>query len=152
MEENKLTIEQQDNSPAIRTLPVFVLRGRVMFPGINSQFEAGRAMSRHAVQQAVADDNYLFVVTQKNSLDEQPAAEDIYKTGVVCRVTKILNVTEKSMRVQLSGLERAKIADIYYKDECYFADVETLQYEVTGGNRNFQRLLKNRSETSQRTI
>ena len=112
----------------VRTLPVFVLRGRVMLPNISSQFDVGRTMSLLAVRKAVTDNSELFVVTQKNSLDETPTPDRFYSVGVICRMVKINNITDKSIRIQLSGVSRARIKDVNLVDGYYEATVEDLPF------------------------
>ncbi|MBP5176972.1 MAG: LON peptidase substrate-binding domain-containing protein, partial [Clostridia bacterium] len=107
----------------IRTLPVFVLRGRVMFPNISSQFEVGRAMSLRAITKATLIKSDVFVVTQKNSVDEEPSRDAIYDYGVICRLSKITNLTETSMRVQLTGLKRAVISSMSAEGDYLTAEV-----------------------------
>ena len=108
----------------LRRLPVLVLRGRVMFPQIISQFDVGRKMSLYAVQKAVAENTSIFVCCQKNSLDEQPSGEDLYRFGVICSIAKIVNISDKNIRIQLKGLERGFIEEIAFEnDMCYMATV-----------------------------
>ena len=104
-------------------LPVFVLRGRVMFPNISAQFDVGRKMSLLAVHKAIAENIDVFVVTQKNSLDDEPTPDKIFTVGVICHVTKIANVTEKSIRVQLSGIRRAVIKEMTVENDYLVAEV-----------------------------
>ncbi len=120
--DNEQTVDTQ--TTAVTTLPVFVLRGRVMFPNISSQYDVGRTMSLLAVRKAVTDNSDIFVVTQKNSLDEAPTPDKMYSVGVVCRITKINNVTEKSIRIQLSGESRARVKEMTLVDGYYEAALE----------------------------
>lgn len=108
----------------LRNLPVLVLRGRVMFPQIISQFDVGRKMSLYAVQKAMADNLPIFVVCQRNSLEDDPQAEDLYRFGVICKILKIVNISDKNVRIQLKGVARGFSESITFNDEtCFMAEV-----------------------------
>ena len=121
--ENVLTPVIDENNNKIHTLPVFVLRGRVMFPNISSQFEVGRTMSLLAVRQVMRTNTDIFVVTQKNSVEEEPTRDGIYDVGVICHITKIANISDRSMRIQLTGIKRAVISEMRMVDGYLEADV-----------------------------
>ncbi|MBO7369120.1 MAG: LON peptidase substrate-binding domain-containing protein, partial [Clostridia bacterium] len=97
--------------------PVLVLRGRVMFPQILSLFDVGRKMSLYAVEKSIKDLNgEIFVVTQKDSRDDNPTIDEINFTGVICKIVKMVNVSDKNVRLQLKGIERG-VALSVYQDE-----------------------------------
>ncbi len=113
----------------LRKLPVLVLRGRTMFPQIISQFDVGRKMSLYAVQKAVSENTSIFVCCQKNSLDEDPTGDDLYRFGVICSIVKIVNISDKNIRIQLKGLERGFVEEIAFESEmCYMATVKEVPY------------------------
>ncbi len=113
----------------LRKLPVLVLRGRTMFPQIISQFDVGRKMSLYAVQKAVSENTSIFVCCQKNSLDEEPTGDDLYRFGVICSIVKIVNISEKNIRIQLKGLERGFVEEIAFENEmCYMATVREVSF------------------------
>ena len=107
----------------IKVLPVLVLRGRTMFPNISFSCDVGRKMSLYAVEKAVTTNTELFVCTQKNSLDDNPAASELYTTGVICRLVKLNGIGEKNVRLQIEGLYRGKTAEFKDDDGLFSAEV-----------------------------
>ena len=107
----------------IKVLPVLVLRGRTMFPNISFSCDVGRQMSLYAVEKAVTTNTELFVCTQKNSLDDNPAASELYTTGVICRLVKLNGIGEKNVRLQIEGLYRGKTAEFKDDDGLFSAEV-----------------------------
>ncbi len=107
----------------IKVLPVLVLRGRTMFPNISFSCDVGRQMSLYAVEKAVTTNTELFVCTQKNSLDDNPAASELYTTGVICRLVKLNGIGEKNVRLQIEGLYRGKTAEFKDEDGLFSAEV-----------------------------
>ena len=121
--EDKLTAEIGVPEIKTHTLPVFILRGKVMFPNISSQFEVGRSMSILAVRFAIEQKTDVFVVSQKNSVEEDPGVEGVYEVGVICHVEKSAGAFTGSFRVQLTGIKRAVISEMYKTDGYYVATV-----------------------------
>lgn len=107
----------------IKVLPVLVLRGRTMFPNISFSCDVGRQMSLYAVEKAVTTNTELFVCTQKNSLDDNPAATELYTTGVICCLVKLNGIGEKNVRLQIEGLYRGKTAEFKDEDGLFSAEV-----------------------------
>ncbi|HBK01710.1 MAG TPA: endopeptidase La, partial [Clostridiales bacterium] len=106
-----------------KILPVLVLRGRTMFPNISFSFDVGRKMSLYAVEKAVTNNTELFVCTQKNSLDDNPSADDLYTTGVICRLVKLNGIGDKNVRLQIEGLYRGKTTRYFEDDGLFGAEV-----------------------------
>ena len=113
------------------TLPVLVLRGRVMFPNVSSLFDVGRKISLFAVEKSMTADRRIFVVTQKNSLDDLPEIEDIYSVGVICEIKKLVNASDKNLRLQISGVARAETKEMALSaDGNYFTAKVALKPDV----------------------
>lgn len=71
------------------TLPMIALRGKVIFPKTFVNFDVGRPMSVRAAEQALENGGKIFVAAQKNALQDNPRKGDIYRCGVVARITQI---------------------------------------------------------------
>ncbi len=112
-----------DENIKTKKLPVLVLRGKVMFPNISTSIGVGRPRSLYAVEKAVTENGEIFLVAQKNSLEDNPQIKDIYRVGVVCRVKKIVNVSKSNIRLQIEGLYRAKAVEMQDVGEYYTASV-----------------------------
>ncbi len=93
----------------INEFPVLIIRGKVLFPNIYTNFDVSRPKSLEAVVKSMTTNSKILVVTQKNAFDEDPEPQDVYRVGVVCRVKKVLRLNEKNLRVHLEADERAVI-------------------------------------------
>ena len=109
-------------------LPMVPLRGIVVFPNTVINFEVARQTSVEAVNEAVKEDTYLFLATQKNIRMETPAQEDIYEIGVLCKVKHVLKLQGGALRVLASGEARARMVACR-TDKYYLADVEVCSEE-----------------------
>ncbi|MBQ9964134.1 MAG: endopeptidase La [Clostridia bacterium] len=95
----------------VSTLPLLALRGLVVFPHTTVQFEVGRDKSIQALQEAVNNDQLIFLVTQQDVADEDPKPDALCKTGVVARLQQVLRMPSDIVRVKVEGLYRARVRD-----------------------------------------
>ena len=93
-------------------LPVLPLKDVVVFPYVVMPFLVGRAGSLGAVEQAWRGDRYLVVVAQKSAEVSEPAAADLYRTGVVARLVQASRLPNGTVKVVVEGLARVRLTRI----------------------------------------
>ena len=81
----------EDNN-LILTMPVLPLRGLTAFPGTNLNFDVERPLSIAALNAALAADQQVFLVSQKDISTEVPSEADLYTMGTVCPIRQILRI------------------------------------------------------------
>ena len=91
-------------SPA---LPVIPLRGMVAFPSMVLPLFIGREASIQAVETAAEGDKLLFLVTQRDETNEEPAPEDLYEVGIVAEIMQWVKLPDGNLRVVVEGRARA---------------------------------------------
>ena len=101
-----------NNQDEIRMLPVLALRGLVLFPGMMLHFDVGRPKSVTALNQAMAADQTIFLVAQRDVRDDDPEVSQLYQMGCVARVRQVLKLPGETIRVLVEGLYRAVALDI----------------------------------------
>ena len=94
---------------AAERLPVLPLRDVVFFPHVVMPLVVGRPGSLAAVNAAAAGDGRIVLVSQRDSDVQEPAASQLYRVGVVARVTQLTPLGNGSTRVLLEGLYRARV-------------------------------------------
>ena len=72
----------------ILTMPVLPLRGLTAFPGTILNFDVERPMSVAALNAALASDQQIFMVSQRDISTEVPSETDIYELGTVCVIRR----------------------------------------------------------------
>lgn len=113
------------------TIPLIPLRGLTVFPKVVVHFDVGRKRSTAAIEQAMLDNQEIFLVGQKDLLIEEPTRDEVYSIGVICKIKQILKMSENTIRVLVEGIERAKIVE-YIDDEEYIkASVEKIRSKKT---------------------
>ncbi|MBP0973593.1 MAG: endopeptidase La [Oscillospiraceae bacterium] len=90
-------------------LPTVPMRGTVAFPHMVMHFDVARDMSIAAVEEALRRDRRVFLVAQKNVMDENPTREDLYQVGVIAEVKQTLQTQDETIRILVEGISRARI-------------------------------------------
>lgn len=95
------------------TMPVVALRGLVVFPDMRLHFDVGRSKSVAALKAAMSGNQEVFLIAQKNIIDEDPTMDELYRIGVVASVKQVLKLQgSENVRVAVEGLRRAKLMEI----------------------------------------
>ena len=73
-----------------QALPVLPLRDIVVFPQLIVPLFVGRDKSVAALEAAMQAEKMVFLLSQKNPADEDPAEDDLYDVGTVATVLQLL--------------------------------------------------------------
>ena len=93
-------------------LPILPLRNTVLFPGVVIPITAGRDASIKLINDANNGDKVIGVVAQKDEEVENPKDKDIFKTGVVARILRVLKMPDGNTTVIIQGKKRFEIEEI----------------------------------------
>ena len=108
-----------------RVMPTVALRGLVVFPGMGISFDVGRARSLQAIKAAMADDQQIFLVAQKDVRDDDPDMDRLYKTGTVAKISHIIRLPNSdTVRVSVDGISRATMVDMLQIEPYLITDVK----------------------------
>jgi len=110
----------------IISLPMIVTRGLVIFPKTLTHFDMVRDKSIKALEQAMRDDQMVFLAMQQDILEEDPAKDKIEKVGTICRVKQVVKMPNEMVRVLVEGLGRAQITDFISENPFHSVLVEEL--------------------------
>ena len=99
--------EQLDAIPT--QLPVLPLRDVVVYPFMIFPVLVGRESSLRAVNEALERDKYIFLAAQKNSVTEEPGADDIYHEGTIAKIIQILKLPNGLMKILVDGVIQATV-------------------------------------------
>lgn len=91
---------------AYQEYPMVALRGLVVFPHMNLNFDVSRKMSVMAVEEAMVEGQMLFLTKQKFISTEEPALEDLEEVGTLVRIRQISKLPNHNLRVLVEGMER----------------------------------------------
>ena len=115
-----------------RSLPMVALRGLTIMPEMIVHFDVSRERSIAAIQQAMVEEQEIFLVAQKSIETENPGQDDVYETGTVASVKQLIKLSKKVVRVLVEGENRAVLKKIEETDPYLRAEVEVLEeQEIT---------------------
>jgi ATP-dependent Lon protease len=103
----------------LQEFPVLHMRGGVQFPFTENSMMIGREQTIKAIDKAVSEyGGRIVVVTQRFAETPEPKTlEEIYRTGVLCSIEKVLRMTDGTMRVQITAVDIAEIEDLVDRGE-----------------------------------
>ena len=112
----------------ILTMPVLPLRGLTAFPGTILNFDVERPLSVAALNAALASDQQIFLVSQKDVSTEVPSEAELFTLGTVCTIRQILRIPGGGMvKVMVEGQHRARAVEVHETAPSYTADVELVE-------------------------
>lgn len=112
----------------IITKPLLALRGMMVFPGMVSNLDIGREKSLNALDAAMAGDNLIILVTQKDPEITDVTVDDMYPFGVLAHIRQETKLPNGALRVLVEGLERVQLTMVTDNPEpkSYFIGEGTL--------------------------
>ncbi len=119
--------EQEEKLNIPDEIPVLMLRDIVVFPYMVIPLFVGREKSKKAVDNALANDRMILLLTQKDMDIEDPKQEDTYTVGTVAVVMRMLKLPDGRVRILAQGLVRAKVEELVEDGPYYSAKVKMIK-------------------------
>ena len=140
-----LTPEDEEiinNESVPETLPILPLRNTVLFPGVVIPITAGRDKSIELINDANKSDKIIGVVAQRNESVEQPGLKDIYQTGVVAQILRVLKMPDGNTTVIIQGKKRFEITELIQEKPYLTAKVtEAVEEREVGDKKEFDAII-----------
>ena len=90
-------------------MPAVALRGLTILPGMIAHFDISRERSLRAVEEAMEQDQKIYLVTQRNVNSEDPTQEDLYQMGIVADIKQVVRLQNDVVRILVDGISRAAL-------------------------------------------
>lgn len=90
-------------------MPAVALRGLTILPGMIAHFDISRERSLRAVEEAMEQDQKIYLVTQRNVDSENPTQEDLYQMGIVADIKQVVRLQNDVVRILVDGISRAAL-------------------------------------------
>ena len=120
-------------------LPVLPIRGLPVFPYMIISFDVGREKSVKAMERAVAENQTIFMIAQKNPADEKVTDDNVYGVGTIGKVKQLLRLPENEIRVLVEGIKRAEL--VRFTDNKDYMEAEVIERDsVTDENDEEERI------------
>ena len=120
--------EPQHSGDLPELLPVLALKNTVLFPGIVIPITVGREKSMKAVRKAHDTNKLIAVLAQKDDDTEDPEVDDLFETGTLARILKVLKMPDGSITAILQGKSRISLVAMDSNDPFMVARVRKRDY------------------------
>ena len=110
-----------------KKLPVIALRSMTILPDTMIHFDLIRKKSILAAEQAMSEDQEVFLVTQCHAETEDPQAEDLYQIGCIAKVKQVTKLPDNLVRVLVEGVCRGRLRTLFGEWEWLGGDIEVLE-------------------------
>ena len=146
-------IEKEDDLDNIpQTLPMMPVRDVVVFPDMLLPLFVGRDKSIKAIEESSGRGRYIFLSAQKDSALENPKADDIYRTGTVGKVQKMLKLPDGRVKALVQGIIKAHIVKYTKRRSFYEVKVEFIHEKEAELDIEDEALMRNVKENSSRLL
>jgi ATP-dependent Lon protease len=113
------------------TLPVLPLKDTVVFPDSMTPLAIGQERSVRLIDDVVAGERMLALVTVRNEEAELPGFEDLHEIGTAALIHKMIKVPDGTLRILVQGLERVRLVRPWHEDPYLVAEFEKVPDELT---------------------
>jgi ATP-dependent Lon protease len=117
----------------LKRVPMMPVREMVIFPDMMHPFIVGRDASVHALEEALAGDKKIFLVTQHDASVDDPKPEEIYQVGTLANIVQSVKLPDGNIKVLVEGSERAKIVQVTSEDGFFRATVRLVSVKAEPG-------------------
>jgi ATP-dependent Lon protease len=115
---------EADKQEIPSTLPVLPLRDTVVFPDTMIPLTIGQERSIKLIDDVLARNRLLMMVTSKNAELETPGPADLYQVGTVGLAHKMVKLPDGTMRILVQGLQRARTVNFVSEEPYLVAEIE----------------------------
>ena len=118
--------EVSKKSEQSNILPVLPLRDIVVFPHMVVPLFVGREKSVRALEDMMQTDKQIMLVAQRDATNDDPSKDDIYQVGTIATVMQLLKLPDKTVKVLVEGVSRARIKRFTDNPDFMQAEVEII--------------------------
>jgi ATP-dependent Lon protease len=124
--------------PDVKRVPMMPVRDMVIFPEMMHPFIVGREASVRALEDALAGDKKIFLVTQHDASVDDPKPEEIYQVGTLANIVQSVKLPDGNIKVLVEGTERAKIVQVTSEDGFFRATLRLVPVKAEPGPQTTQ--------------
>ncbi|HTS11545.1 MAG TPA: endopeptidase La [Candidatus Limnocylindrales bacterium] len=117
----------------VRRVPMMPVREMVIFPEMMHPFIVGREASVRALEEALAGEKKIFLVTQHDASVDDPKPEEIYQVGTLANIVQSVKLPDGNIKVLVEGAERARIVQVTSEEGFFRATVRVVPIKTEPG-------------------
>ncbi|MBK1894994.1 endopeptidase La [Chryseobacterium paridis] len=140
---NLSDFSETDKNSEQKIFPILPVRNMVMFPNVVIPITAGRKASIQLLEEAQKNGDFIGIVSQKNSELEQPTEKDLYQTGTLAKIIKIIKLPEGNITAITKGFHRFKVKKFIETQPYFKAEISKLKDTKAKNEDEYEALLDN---------
>ncbi|NLB78690.1 MAG: endopeptidase La [Clostridiaceae bacterium] len=105
------------------SIPMLPLRGIVVYPHMILHFDVGRIKSIKSIEEAMLNEQTIFLTAQKDPNTEDPDYDEINTFGTIAHIKQLLRLPGDTIRVLVEGIQRARVIDFVASEPFYKVSV-----------------------------
>lgn len=126
-------------------IPVLPLRGLPVYPYMIIHFDAGRDFTVKAIEEAMAGDGLIMLISQRDFEVAEPSESDLYEVGTIAKIRQVLKHAKDDFRIAVEGISRATVNRFIQTRPYFLADVtEVLDVPLDEGDKAIADVYMNR--------
>lgn len=133
----------ENNDVIPEEIAVLPLRNTVLFPGVVLPITVGRDKSIAAVNDSYKSGKLIGVVAQKDSLIEDPSANDLQHVGTIARIIKVIKMPDGGTTVIMQGRSKCRIDSIITDDPYFKAKTSRIEEATEPQDADFEAHISN---------
>ena len=106
-----------------KILPMLTLRGKYIFPNTVIHFDVSRSKSIRAIEEAMQNDQMIFLDNQVDPTIEDPGIVDLYSVGTLAKIRQVVKMPQNVVRVFAEGLFRAEMTEVCEEEPLFRVEV-----------------------------
>ena len=123
-------------------MPVLALRGLMVFPHMVLHFDVGRAKSVAALEQAMLENQQIFLVAQLDAEVEDPGVEELCRVGTIASIKQVMNLPGDNLRVLVEGESRGVLQSITKEEPFLQGNVKLADTPVPENDTELEALVR----------
>lgn len=139
-------------NPNQKLFPILPVRNMVMFPKVVIPITAGREMSIKLLEEAQKNNEFIGILSQKNSSIENPVDADLYNVGTLAKIVKIIKLPEGNITAITRGFGRFKIKNFKSLEPYFKAEITKLKDVAPKNKDEYEALMENIKEIAEKII
>ena len=134
-----------------KVLPMLALRGKYIYPNSVIHFDVSRSKSVRAIEEAMQNDQMIFLDNQIDPAMEDPKSYDLYQIGTLARIRQVVKLPQNIIRVFAEGMFRAEILEVceeepIFRVEAAYQHTEQQEFEQDEKEAVFRALKKKKKK------
>ncbi len=120
-----MTDQPEENS--LERLSILPLRNTVLFPQVVVPLAVGRPKSVKLIEDAVQTERPIAILTQRDPETDKPGEADLFQTGCLARILKVVKIASDNYSVIIQGQSRIRVKSVIQETPFFVGEFELLE-------------------------